>query len=110
MTNTALTKQPEANDGNPPCEVTLTAELGRLRDRLLAYSDIRQRDPRESRDALRDLLTDDLLRLSRECAAAEQAMSVLRQIASLKRRTREQRLASSCVTFLDALAERLTQI
>lgn len=34
-----------------------------------------------------------------------QAMEVLRQIASMPRRTREQRLASACVSFLDSLAE-----
>lgn len=38
-----------------------------------------------------------------ERAAAEQAMKVLRQIAEMPRRTREQRLANACVTFLDAL-------
>ena len=33
----------------------------------------------------------------------EQAMEVLRQIAGMKRRTREQKLANACVIFLDAL-------
>jgi hypothetical protein len=32
-------------------------------------------------------------------------MDVLRQIASMPRRTREQRLAKSCVDFLDSLRE-----
>ncbi|MBT9492863.1 MAG: hypothetical protein IV107_11070 [Paucibacter sp.] len=36
-------------------------------------------------------------------AAYEQAMDVLRQIANMPRRTREQKLANSCVRFLDAL-------
>lgn len=84
----------------------LSDGLGCLRYRLLAFSDIRQSDPRESRDALHELLTDELMRIDRERAAAEHAMNVLRQIASLKRRTREQRLASSCVALLDALAQR----
>lgn len=34
-----------------------------------------------------------------------EALKVLRQIADLPRKTREQRLAKSCVIFLDALAE-----
>lgn len=33
----------------------------------------------------------------------EQAMSVLRQIAAMPRRTREQRLASACVSFIEEL-------
>ena len=81
----------------------LSEELGRMRDMLLAYSDIRQRDPRESRDALHALLTDELRKLDAERAASEQAMTVLRQIAAMPRRTREQRLANACVQFLDAL-------
>jgi len=84
----------------------LSEGLGRLRDRLIAYSDIRQRDPRESRDALHELLTDELLRIEQERARSKQAMDVLRQIAGMQRRTREQRLASSCVAFLDSLDER----
>ena len=36
-------------------------------------------------------------------AKHDTAMSVLKQIAERKRRTQEQRLASSCVVFLDAL-------
>lgn len=36
----------------------------------------------------------------------EQAMTVLRQIAGMPRKTREQRLTSSCVTFIDALEAR----
>lgn len=39
---------------------------------------------------------DKWLRTERDCA-----MDTLRKIASGKRRTREQRLALSCVTFLD---------
>ena len=35
------------------------------------------------------------------------AMDVLRQIADGQRRTREQRLAKSCVTFLDSLPDEL---
>lgn len=34
---------------------------------------------------------------------SSQAMAVLRQIADMPRRTREQRLAKSCVEFLDCL-------
>lgn len=34
---------------------------------------------------------------------------VLRQIASRKRRTVEQRLASSCISFFDALREQVKQ-
>lgn len=40
---------------------------------------------------------------ARIAAEHEVAMRVLRQIAERKRRTQEQRLASSAVTFIDAL-------
>lgn len=38
-------------------------------------------------------------------AAHEQAMEVLRQIQAMPRKTREQKLANSCVRFLDALEQ-----
>ena len=38
-------------------------------------------------------------------AALSEAEKVLRQIAGMKRKTREQRLASACILFLDALGE-----
>lgn len=41
----------------------------------------------------------------RVLARHKPAMDVLRQIADRTRRTQEQRLAKSCVVFLDALAE-----
>lgn len=47
------------------------------------------------------------LRLARVIATT--AMDVLRQIAGMTRRTREQRLAESCVVFLDALSGRQPQ-
>ena len=43
---------------------------------------------------------------ARIAAEHEVAMRVLRQIAERNRRTQEQRLASSAVTFIDALRHR----
>lgn len=43
----------------------------------------------------------DILRTERDLA-----MDVLRQIADRKRRTQEQRLAKSCVVFIDALRDK----
>jgi hypothetical protein len=40
---------------------------------------------------------------SKELLRLKEAESVLRQIAQMKRKTREQRLANSCITFLDQL-------
>jgi hypothetical protein len=93
-----------------PGALRLTDGLGALVERLLKYSDIRRNDPRENREALRELivgeLADELAAVRRaERASAAQAMDVLRQIASMPRRTREQRLAKSCVDFLDSLRE-----
>ncbi len=42
----------------------------------------------------------DILRTERDLA-----LDVLRQIADRKRRTQEQRLAKSCVVFIDALRD-----
>ena len=41
----------------------------------------------------------------RVLAEYQPAMDALRAIASNKRRTKEQRMAHACVTFLDALAD-----
>lgn len=55
------------------------------------------------------LMQDELIAHARAVKAAQVrgdvALSVLRQIASGKRRTREQRLAWACVTMLDELPE-----
>ena len=56
----------EADQAGRPCGSPLTEELGRLVERLLAYSDIRRNDPRESREALRDLVTAELLEVQRD--------------------------------------------
>ena len=44
-------------------------------------------------------------RLEKENAMLREMEKVLRQIASMKRRTKEQRLASACIIFMDALRE-----
>ena len=41
-------------------EVRLSDQLGALVERLLRYSDIRRNDPRENREALRDLILSEL--------------------------------------------------
>jgi hypothetical protein len=43
----------------------------------------------------------------KETRLLQEAEKVLRQIADHKRKTKEQRLASSCVSFLDALRAEL---
>ncbi len=52
-----------------------------------------------------DLFTADQLAAAVAANSSEHAhaMAVLRQIADMPRRTREQRLASACVRFLDAI-------
>lgn len=52
-----------------------------------------------------------------KCAERDKEMSllresekVLRQIAGHKRHTKEQRLASSCLMFVDALRQSLTEV
>jgi hypothetical protein len=59
MTTTA----PNTNDSAPadtPLALGSSAGLGPLVERLLKYSDIRRNDPRESREALRDLIAGEL--------------------------------------------------
>jgi len=48
------------NDELSPAKVRLTDGLGPLVERLLKYSDIRRNDPRENREALRDLIVGEL--------------------------------------------------
>lgn len=54
------TELPEASESIPPCGIASTDGLGPLVERLLRYSDIRRNDPRENREALRDLILSEL--------------------------------------------------
>ena len=56
---------------HPPAKVALDDKLGPLVERLLKYSDIRRNDPRESREALRDLIVGELADEMRAIRAAE---------------------------------------
>lgn len=51
----------------------LSERLGPLVERLLKYSDIRRNDPRENREALRDLIVGELADELRAVRAAERA-------------------------------------
>ena len=67
---------------------------------LIAFIQVRQ----AIGDTTCRLMQDEVVaRVKRIVAQREEAMRVLRQIASMPRRTREQRLANSAVTFLDAM-------
>ena len=48
------------HDTGGPLALRLTEGLGPLVERLLKYSDIRRNDPRENRDALRDLIVSEM--------------------------------------------------
>jgi hypothetical protein len=54
-----------------PLAVRLSDQLGPLVERLLKYSDIRRNDPRENREALRDLIVGELADELRAVQAAE---------------------------------------
>lgn len=74
-----------------------------------ANGNIRLWAPERPRDldgnAAHPLYTADQLAAAVDAERSEHrhAMAVLRQIADMPRRTREQRLASACVRFLDAI-------
>lgn len=49
-----------STEGTTPAAVGSSEGLGPLVERLLRYSDIRRNDPRENREALRDLILSEL--------------------------------------------------
>lgn len=53
-------KTTENSEQGQPLAVPLSDQVGQLVERLLKYSDIRRNDPRENRDALRDLILGEL--------------------------------------------------
>lgn len=53
-------------------------------------------------DATGKLMQSELVN---RIAAMREMETVLRQVAGMKRRTREQRLAKACVTFFDAMED-----
>jgi hypothetical protein len=50
----------EHSEPDQPLAVPLSDQLGLLVERLLKYSDLRRNDPRENREALRDLIVGEL--------------------------------------------------
>lgn len=95
----------ESAGGTPLSDDVLGAELERdIRARVNPmYADVRGTESYERKRLLGEI--DRLRSALEECSHQTHGMNTLRLIADRKRRTREQRLASACIRFLDSLNE-----